>query len=127
VRSKCGCPPGWIQKGSGCGPSSIRGWRNRTNRRRITSRAELEALALLSGFPAYAKRPTRELARQRNLLVAALAGEVLVAHARPGSGTWCLAQEVLGWGKRVYTFDDNPKNRHRLEIGVSIYGLTQGV
>lgn len=60
-------------------------------------------LALLSPFPAALRRPTRESAWQRNRLVAALAGCVVIAHARPGSATWQLAEQVLAWGRPLYT------------------------
>jgi len=45
--------------------------------------------------------------------VAALADAVLVAHAQPDSKTGQLAQEVVGWGKQVYTLD-HPANERLL-------------
>ena len=39
----------------------------------------------------------------RNRFVAALAHRVLFVHAAPGGRTEALAQEVIGWGKPVYT------------------------
>ena len=48
--------------------------------------------------------------------VAALADTVLIAHAQPRSKTEQLAQEVVGWGKQVYTLD-HPANEHLLALG----------
>jgi hypothetical protein len=58
---------------------------------------------LLSPFPATLRRTTRDSAWQRNRLVAALADTVVIAHARPGSATWQLAEQVLAWGKPLFT------------------------
>lgn len=68
-------------------------------------RAALEAgrLLLLSPFPETVRRTTTKTAVRRNRVVAALADEVLVAHAHPGSKTARLAAEAAGWGKRVWT------------------------
>jgi predicted Rossmann fold nucleotide-binding protein DprA/Smf involved in DNA uptake len=60
-------------------------------------------LTILSPFPDSVRRATRETAIYRNRFVAALADVVLIAYAHPGSSTEQLAQEVLGWGKPVYT------------------------
>jgi predicted Rossmann fold nucleotide-binding protein DprA/Smf involved in DNA uptake len=60
-------------------------------------------LALVSPFPASLRRATRDSARQRNLVAAALAETVFIAHARPGSATWALAEQVLAWGKPLLT------------------------
>jgi len=61
-------------------------------------------LLLLSPFNEMQKRVTADLAFERNRLVASLADEVLIVYAHPGSKTEALASEVLGAGKRVYTF-----------------------
>jgi len=42
---------------------------------------------------------------------------VLIAHTQPGSKTEQLAQEVVGWGKPVYTLA-HPANEHLLVLGV---------
>jgi len=52
----------------------------------------------------------------RNRVAAALADDVLIAHAQPGSKTEQLAQEVLEWGKPAYTLD-HPANEHLLALG----------
>ena len=75
-------------------------------------------LLVLSPFPAMARRPTAELAAQRDELVADLAQRVFIAHAAPGSKTeafaaisqplaslflrWTARQtrNCWGWGRR---------------------------
>ena len=67
------------------------------------------------------QRITADTALTRNRFVAALADTVLIAHAQPGSKTEQLAQEVLGWGKQVYTLD-HPANEHLLASGAEPLG-----
>ncbi len=55
-----------------------------------------------------AKRVTTGLAAERNRFVAAISDEVLIPYAAPGSKTEALALDLLGSGKRVYTFSDRP-------------------
>ncbi len=73
-------------------------------------------LLLLSPFATTVRRVTASRAQQRNLLVAALADAVLIAHAPPGSKTEQVAREVLGWGKALYTLPD-PANQSLLDLG----------
>ena len=61
-------------------------------------------LALVTPFPAAVRRSTRETAVRRNHLVAALAREVVIAHAAPGSKMEALARTLLAEGKPVFTF-----------------------
>ena len=63
------------------------------------------------------RRSSRSLAYQRNKLVAALAKEILVAHATRGGQTELLVREILRDGKSVFTFS-GPENEHLLRIGV---------
>ncbi len=77
-------------------------------------------LLLMSPFGEKVRRMTADTALTRNRFVAALADTVLIAHAQPGSKTKQLAQEVVGWGKRVYTLD-HPANDNLLALGVSRY------
>ena len=77
-------------------------------------------LLLLSPFDDKVRRMTRETATYRNRFVAALADQVLIAHARPGSKTEALAREVLEWGKPLYTLD-HPANHHLLELGAKVF------
>jgi hypothetical protein len=81
-------------------------------------RAPLAAGRLLvaSGFAPRLRRPTRELAAERNRHVAALSQRVLVAHAAPGGKTYRLAAERLRAGARVHTIDD-PANADLLLLG----------
>ena len=56
-------------------------------------------LLIASPFSAPQSRPTADLAIQRNRFVAALATEMFVSHAEPGSKTddfcgWCLAHQI---------------------------------
>lgn len=74
-------------------------------------------LLLLSPFPDTVRRATQATAYQRNRFVAALAGQVLIAHAHPGSKTAQLAREVAGWGMPVVTLA-HPANVH---LGVAEY------
>lgn len=64
-------------------------------------RAPLEEgrLLLLSPFPESVRRADARTAVQRNRFVAALADQVLIAHAEPGSKTARLAEELVWWGK----------------------------
>ena len=71
---------------------------------------------LMSPFGEKVRRMTADTALTRNRFVAALADTVLIAHAQPGSKTEQLAQEVVGWGKPVYTLD-HPANEHLLALG----------
>lgn len=76
-------------------------------------------LVLLSPFPETVTRASKQLAEKRNRVAASLADEIIIAHAEPGSSTFSLAEEVLGWGKPVYTFD-HPSNRALLDLGVEV-------
>jgi hypothetical protein len=39
-------------------------------------------------------------------MVAALAAAVFVAHGAPETKTYRLCEQILSWGKPLYTFDD---------------------
>jgi predicted Rossmann fold nucleotide-binding protein DprA/Smf involved in DNA uptake len=69
-----------------------------------TSLAE-NRLLVLSPFAAKQRRPTADLAGQRNQFVATLADAVLIPHANPGSKIDQLYEQILAAGKRVYTLD----------------------
>jgi predicted Rossmann fold nucleotide-binding protein DprA/Smf involved in DNA uptake len=62
-----------------------------------------DRLLVLSPFEAKHRRPTVELAAQRNRFVAALAEPIFVAYAAPRSKTEALCMEVLQQGRRVFT------------------------
>ncbi len=73
-------------------------------------------LLLLSPFAEKLHRVTTDLAQRRNEFVAALAGEVFVAHAAPGSKTERFCRDVLAWGKPLLTLDSE-ENVHLLALG----------
>ncbi len=56
------------------------------------------------------------MACKRNAFVAALANQVLIAHAAEGSKTLKFARTVLKWDKPVYTFDSS-YNKVLLNLG----------
>lgn len=60
---------------------------------------------ILSPFKPSVRRVNQVTATIRNRLVAALADEVLIAHAGPGSKTEALAKEISSSGKPVYALD----------------------
>lgn len=73
-------------------------------------------LLLLSTFSEKQRRADAGMAATRNTVVAALAHEVFVAHAESGSKTEALCNEVISWGKPLYTFD-NSANANLLVLG----------
>jgi predicted Rossmann fold nucleotide-binding protein DprA/Smf involved in DNA uptake len=79
-------------------------------------------MLVLSPFGAPHRRPTADLAEQRNLFVSTLTDAVVIAHARSGSKidrlyTWSMAS-----GKRVYTLD-LPENANLMHHGVTGYAV----
>lgn len=73
-------------------------------------------LLLLSFFDDTIRRPTANLAAQRNVYVAALAHSLLVAHAEKGGKTEKLCKDALAQGKRVFVLD-SPDNAHLIALG----------
>ena len=78
-------------------------------------------LLVLSPFPAAIRRPTAELAAQRNDLVASLASRVFIAHAAPGSKTEAFAHRLAANGKPLLTLD-SPSNENLAGIGAVVVG-----
>ena len=78
-------------------------------------------LLVLSPFPATVRRPTVELAAQRNDLVADLAQRVFIAHAAPGSKTEAFARKLAASGKPLLTLD-SPANENLVERGAQKVG-----
>lgn len=74
-------------------------------------------LLLLSPFEEKHQRATADLAQKRNELVAALANEIFIAYAAPGSKTEAFAGEVSRWGKSVLTFE-GAANAALIQLGV---------
>ena len=76
-------------------------------------------LLVLSPFPATVRRPTAELAAQRNDLVADLAQRVFIAYAAPDSKTEAFARCLADAGKPLLTLD-SPANGNLVEMGAEV-------
>ena len=81
-------------------------------------------LLILSPFPSTRRRPTAELAAQRNDLVADVATQVFFAHAAPGSKTEAFARKLTTSGKRLLTLY-SPANDSLMEMGAEAIGPEQ--
>ena len=68
------------------------------------------------------RRATTARATARNLLVAALAAEVLIPYAAPGGKTEALARTVVAWGKRLVTVESDD-NTTLTAIGAEAVGM----
>ena len=79
-------------------------------------------LLILSPFATKYRRPTVELAAQRNRFVAALAAHILVAHATPHSKTAALCLELLRQGTQVFTLA-HTTNDYLLDAGAQVATL----
>ena len=79
-----------------------------------------DRLLVLSPFPATVRRPTAELAAQRNDLVAELAHRVFIAHAAPGSKTEAFARKLATSGKPLLTLD-SPANANLVGLGSKVF------
>jgi predicted Rossmann fold nucleotide-binding protein DprA/Smf involved in DNA uptake len=76
-------------------------------------------LLILAPFEAKHRRPTVELAAQRNRFVAALSVHILVAYATPRSKTATLCLELLRQGKPVFTLA-HAANSSLLDAGAQV-------
>lgn len=74
-------------------------------------------LLLLSPF-SEKRRPSTDMAVYRNKVVAALADEVFVAYAEPAGKLQKFCKELIGWGKRVYTFSGR-LNKELIAMGAT--------
>ena len=79
-------------------------------------------MLVLSPFGAPYRRPTANLAEQRNLFVSTLADTVVIAHAHSGSKIDRLDAWIMASGKRVYTFD-LPENANLMHHGMTGYAV----
>jgi len=79
-------------------------------------------LLILSPFGVPHRRPTADLAEQRNLFVSALANTVVIAHASRGSKIDRLSAEIVASGKQVYTLD-LPENASLMDRRVTGYAV----
>ena len=77
-----------------------------------------DRLLVLSPFPSTHRRPTAELAAQRNNLVAELAHRVFIAHAAPGSKTEAFTRRLATSGKPLLTLD-SPANANLVRMGAT--------
>ena len=82
---------------------------------------EAGRLLILSPFSNMENRVSSKRADRRNRFVSALADEILVPYAAPGSKTEALCKELLGKGRKVLTFDYN-YNKNLLALGAEIIG-----
>ncbi len=73
-------------------------------------------LLLLSFFPDTVRRATAETAYQRNRFVAAMADQILIAHAHPGSKTAQLAQEIAEGKKPLFMLNHSANESLHLPI-----------
>ena len=97
-----------------CPARSIEGMRIRAEYKKPLKE---ERLLFLSPFPEEEKRISSERALRRNYFVAALATSIFIPYAAPKSSTEMFCQEILKWGKQVYTIADE-KNKNLLAAGV---------
>ena len=82
-------------------------------------------LLILSPFPSTRRRPTAELASQRNDLVADLAAQVFIAHAAPDSKTEAFARKLAALGKPLLTLD-SLANANMVEMGAKVVDTERG-
>jgi predicted Rossmann fold nucleotide-binding protein DprA/Smf involved in DNA uptake len=73
-------------------------------------------LLILSPFAKKQRRTTADMARTRNLFVAALADQILVAHAAPHSKTEAFFLQLLRWNKHLWTIPSDD-NKHLISSG----------
>jgi hypothetical protein len=74
-------------------------------------------LLVLSPFDQRHRRATSETAHTRNLFVAALASQILVAHARPASKTEGFVRQIQTWNLPLWTVASR-ENEHLLQGGL---------
>ena len=78
-----------------------------------------DRLLVLSPFPTTVRRPTAQLAAQRNDLVAELAHQFFIAHAAHGSKTEAFAHKLAVSGKPLLTLD-SLANTNLVEMGAQV-------
>ena len=78
-------------------------------------------LLILSSFSRAQRRPTANLAAERNRIVAAISERIFIAHAALGGKTESLAREVAASGKPILTLD-SPANANLLALGAWAVG-----
>ncbi len=73
-------------------------------------------LLIVSPFKPGERRPTTQMALERNRFVAQVAGRILVAYAEPGGKTERFCREIITCGKPVFTLESE-YNRNLVEMG----------
>lgn len=66
---------------------------------------EEDRLLIASSLAGKERRITSETSQVRNRFVAALADNIMIAHAEPSSKTELLLKQAIAWGIPVYTFN----------------------
>lgn len=79
--------------------------------REWTAALTQQRLLLLSAFAEHETETTTPHALARNLLVAALADALLIAHATPKGRIEQLCDEALAWGKPVFALEGGENER----------------
>jgi predicted Rossmann fold nucleotide-binding protein DprA/Smf involved in DNA uptake len=77
-------------------------------------------LLIVSPFDEKLRRGTVQTALFRNKFVAALADRIFITYASPASKTEAFCRQVIEWGKKVYTFEEN---KNLLNIGAQAHYL----
>lgn len=85
-------------------------------RREFRQPLEEGRLLIASPFPASVRRPTVDLAEQRNRFVTSLVQAVLLGYAEPGGKLQALARAFSTSTKAVFAFG-HPRNASILEMG----------
>ena len=83
---------------------------------------EGDRLLVFSPFAPTATRITAETATRRNTVAAALADEIFLPYAAPGSSTEAFCLSLLAWEKPVLTLDAED-NRGILDRGAQAISL----
>jgi len=76
-------------------------------------------LLLVSALGAGERRITAGLARERNRLVGALAGRIVVVYAQPGGALEAACAEFVRWGRPVVALASRA-NEHLAALGVAL-------
>jgi len=79
-----------------------------------------DRLLIVSPFDEKLRRGTVQTALYRNKFVAALADRIFITYASPNSKTEAFCRQVVEWGKKVYTFEEN---KNLLKLGAQPYHL----
>jgi predicted Rossmann fold nucleotide-binding protein DprA/Smf involved in DNA uptake len=79
-------------------------------------------LLIISPFGPQHRRPTLDLAEQRNHFAAALAHQIFVAHASPGSKTERLCFGQIDLGKRVLLLEGS-SNQNLISKGARVFSI----